>query len=102
MAIERVTETNDGVTTERVTEREAGPTTTVVKSGSGMGGMLIGLAVVALVAVIAYFLLSQNRNDEIRTEAVTGAASSVAESASSAASSVGEAAGKAAEAVNPD
>jgi hypothetical protein len=79
------------VTTERVVERPATHTTTVVdrdRGGGGMGGILIGLAVLIIVAIGAYFLLNANRNDAIRTDAVSGAASSV----SNAADSVGEAA----------
>ncbi|MCR5874807.1 hypothetical protein LRS10_11890 [Phenylobacterium sp. J426] len=93
MATERVTETSDGLTRERVIERDAGGGTTYVeRGGSGMGGVIIGIAVLALVAIVAFFLLQSSRNDAMRTDAVAGAASSVAESASSAADSVGDAA----------
>ncbi|HEY8617005.1 hypothetical protein [Phenylobacterium sp.] len=93
MATERMTERSDGVMSERVVERDAGGGTTYVeRRGSGMGGVLIGLAVLALVAIVAFFLLSQSRNDAIRTDAVTSAASSVADSASNAAGAVGDAA----------
>jgi hypothetical protein len=102
MATERVTERNDGVTNERVVERGEGGTTYVDRGGSGVGGVIIGIAVLALVAIVAFFLLNANRNDAIRTEAVTGAASSVAESASTAAESVGSAANQAAETVTPN
>lgn len=91
MATERVTERNDGTTRERVVERSEGGET-YVDRGSGFGGLILGLAVLALVAIVAFFLLNQSRNDDLRTSAVTGAASSVAESASSAANSVGDAA----------
>jgi hypothetical protein len=101
MAIERVTERNDGVVHERVVERDGGGTTYVDRGGSGLGGVIIGLAVLALVAIVAFFLLQANRNEAIRTEAVTSAASSVADSAATAANSVGDAATQAAEAVNP-
>jgi hypothetical protein len=99
MATERVTERPDG-STERVIERDGG-TTYVDRGGSGMGGVIIGIAVLALVAIVAFFLMTQNRNDTLRTSAVTGAASSVANSASRAADSVGNAAGNAADAANP-
>jgi hypothetical protein len=92
MATERVTERADGNTRERVVERDGGGTTYVDRGGSGVGGVIIGIAVLALVAIIAFFLLNQSRNDDLRTSAVTGAASSVAESASGAARSVGDAA----------
>ena len=92
MATERVTERSDGLTNERVVERDAGGTTYVERRGSGMGGVIIGIAVLALVAIVAFFLLQSSRNDAMRTDAVAGAASSVAESAGSAAESVGDAA----------
>lgn len=92
MATERVTERSDGLTNERVVERDAGGTTYVERRGSGMGGVIIGIAVLALVAIVAFFLLQSSRNDAIRTDAVSGAASSVAESAGTAAESVGDAA----------
>ncbi len=101
MATERVTERSDGVMTERVIERDAGTTYVDAGGGSGMGGVLIGIAVLALVAVVAFFLLQSNRNDTLRTEAVTGAASTVAESAAGAAQGVSNAASRAADAVKP-
>lgn len=97
MATERVTR-------ERIIERDTGGGTTYVDTGrgSGMGGVIIGIAILALVAIIAFFLLSSSRNDAIRTGAVTGAASSVAESASTAAGNVGAAADRAADSVAAD
>ena len=87
MASERMTESSDGPVRERVVERD------VERSGGGgVGGVIIGIAVLALVAIIAFFLLNQSRNDNMRTDAVAGAASSVAHSADSAAKSVGDAA----------
>ncbi|WP_205853692.1 hypothetical protein [Phenylobacterium deserti] len=101
MATERVTERSDGLTNERVVERDGGGTTTYVdRGGSGVGGVIIGIAVLALVAIVAFFLLSQSRNDAMRTDAVTSAASSVANSASNAAESVGDAANSAADSVS--
>lgn len=100
MATERVTETSDGVTRERVIERDAGGTTYVDRAGgSSLGGVIVGIAVLAMVAIVAFFLLQSNRNDAIRTDAVTSAASSVADSASNAADSVGNAANRAADTV---
>src|SRR5438128_3473524 len=98
MATERVTERNDGMTTERVVERDGGGTTYVDRGGSGVGGVIIGIAVLALVAIVAFFLMTQNRNDTLRTSAVTGAASSV----SHAADNVGSAASKAADSATPN
>ena len=102
MATERVTERSDGLTSERVVERDGGGTTYVDKGGgSGMGAVIIGIAVLALVAIVAFFLLQSGRNDAMRTDAVTSAASSVADSASNAANSVGNAAENTADAVTP-
>jgi hypothetical protein len=101
MATERVTETSDGLTRERVVERDAGGTTYVDRGGSGLGGVIIGIAVLAMVAIVAFFLLQSNRNDAIRTDAVSSAASSVADSATTAADSVGNAADRTADAVTP-
>ena len=90
MADERVTERTDGVNHERVIERGAGGSNPVIveRRGGGMGGviaLIIGLAVVAL---IAYFLLNMNRQEEVRTDAVSAAAESVG----NAAENVGDAA----------
>jgi hypothetical protein len=103
MATERVTERPDG-STERVVERDGG-TTYVDRGGSGVGGVIIGIAVLALVAIVAFFLLSANRNDTMRTSAVTGAASSVshaADNVGNAANNAGSAANNAADSVNPN
>jgi hypothetical protein len=80
--------------TERVTERSDGSTERVYvdRGGSGVGAVIVGIAVLALVAIVAFFLLNQSRNDNLRTSAVTSAASTVADSASGAAKSVGDAA----------
>jgi hypothetical protein len=43
------------------------------------------------VAIIAFFLMNANRNDAVRTDAVTSAAASVADSTAGAAKSVGDA-----------
>jgi len=94
MATERVT---------RVVERDPGSTTYVDNGGGrgGLGGVIIGIAVLALVAIVAFFLLDANRNDALRTNAVTSAASTVADSTATAARSVGDAATTAADSVNP-
>lgn len=95
MATERVTETEDGVVRERVIERGGG--TTVVERGGGFGGVLIAVAVIAVVALAGYFLINQNRRENAETAAI----SQVAESASGAAKSVGNAADAAAENIRP-
>jgi hypothetical protein len=96
MAIERVTERPDGTIRERIIERDGDGPIYVDRGGSGVGGVIIGIAVLALVAIIAFFLLNQSRNDNLRTSAVTGAAATVADSASSAAQNVGDSASTAA------
>ncbi|HEX3701350.1 MAG TPA: hypothetical protein VHV27_11840 [Phenylobacterium sp.] len=85
MATERVTERPDG-TRERVIERDSDRS--VDRGGSGVGGVIIGIAVLALVAIVAFFLLTQSRNDSLRTSAVTGAASSVSRAANNAAGAI--------------
>jgi hypothetical protein len=101
MATERVTTRSDGVTSERTVERDGGGTTYVQRGGSGVGAVVIGIALLALVAIVAFFMLNANRNDALRTDAVTSAASTVANSTADAAKSVGNAADNAAGAVNP-
>jgi hypothetical protein len=89
----RTIERSDGVTTERVTE-DGAPSTTYVEApsgGSGMGGVLAVIVVIAALAIAAYFFLNMSRNDAIRTQSVSDAASSVASSASRAADSAGQA-----------
>ena len=97
MATERTTTREDG-TTERVVERD-GPTY-IDRGGSGIGGVIIGVAVLALVAIIAFFLLNANRNDVLRTNATTSAAQAVADSANAAARDMGNAANTAAGSVS--
>jgi hypothetical protein len=46
--------------------------------GMGIGNALIGLGVLALVAVIAFVLMSHKRDQALRTGAVTSAASELA------------------------
>lgn len=53
----------------------------VDKGGSGMGGVIVGIAILALVAIVAFFLLQSSRHDEMRTNAVTSATSRVADTA---------------------
>jgi hypothetical protein len=71
------------------------PSTVIVERRSG-GGVAVGLIVLAIVLIglaAAYFMLNANREDRLRTDAISGAASSVAGSASRAADSVSDAAG---------
>jgi hypothetical protein len=49
-------------------------------SGLSVGGVLIGLGALALVAIVAFILMSARSNRALRTDAVTSAASSLAAS----------------------
>lgn len=63
-------------------------TTVVVEKRGGGAGTVIAIVIgLALVALIAWFLINQNRQDAVRTDAIAGAAESVA----GAADTVGEA-----------
>ena len=92
MATERVTERSDGVTAERTVERDGGGHTTVVERGGSGAGLLIALAVIAFLAIAAWFLWNASRNDAMEADAVSDAASSVAASVDNAADSVAGAA----------
>jgi hypothetical protein len=89
MADERITERTDGITSERTVERGGG-TTVVERRGGGAGWVLALIALIA-VGLLAWYLMSENRNESIRTEAVTDAAGTVADSAEKAADKVGDA-----------
>lgn len=86
------------MTETRVERTEtANPVIVERKSGSGAGTIIAVIVGLALVAIIAFFLLNMNRQEEVRTDAVSDAAASVA----GAADQVGDAAGRAADRVNP-
>jgi len=73
---DRVTERTDGETTERVTETGSGPV--VVERRGGGGGLLIGIAVLILVLIGAFYFLSErNRNERVKTDAISEAAKSI-------------------------
>lgn len=77
----------DEPTRERIVER---PATTVVESrGSGVG-VILGIIVIALVALAAYFLFVENESRE--TDAVVGAAQQVGDAAQDAADAAKDAA----------
>ncbi|MCE3288705.1 MAG: hypothetical protein K0R83_717 [Caulobacter sp.] len=98
----RTVERTDGVTTERETTRDGGSPVYVERSGGGgMGAVLIGIGVLALIAIVAFFLVNQQNSDALRTQAVTDAAANVSQSAADAASNVSGAANRAADAVTP-
>jgi hypothetical protein len=95
MAVERVTERDDGGVRERVVERDDEPVY-MERSGASIAGVIIGLAALALVAIVAFFLLSRTTSDELPTNAVTGPAAAVADSAATTARNVGDTASDAA------
>jgi hypothetical protein len=97
----RTIERNDGVTTERVTEDSPGVTYVETGGGSGIGGVVAVIAVIVALAIAAFFFLNMSRNDNLRTESVSDAASSVAGSVGKAADNVGDAAQRAADNVTP-
>lgn len=80
MADERVTERTDGVTTERVTETST-PHTTVVDRRGGGGSLVLGIILVGLLAVIAWFLFLRNDQEAAESSAIEGAATEVGETA---------------------
>jgi uncharacterized protein HemX len=83
--------------TERFTTDDGGNRTTIIERKSGGTGLIIGL-LLALVLIIGfgYFLVTQNRNEEIRTDAVAGAAQQVGDAAQDAGRAVSDAADRAA------
>lgn len=82
----------------RVERTETATPVIVERSGGSGAGTIIAVIVgLALVAIIAFFLLNMNRQEEVRTDAVSDAAASVA----GAADQVGDAAGRAADNVAP-
>eukprot|EP01030_Chromulinospumella_sphaerica_P013720 gene13720-13502_t len=101
--VDRVVERTDGVTTEREVTRETASSPVYVErsGGGGIGAVLIGIGVLALIAIVAFFLINQNNNDALRTEAVTDAAANVSQSAAKAADGVSSAAKQAADNVTP-
>ncbi|MBA15514.1 MAG: hypothetical protein CMN73_04070 [Sphingomonas sp.] len=64
------------------TTTEAPHTTVIERRGSG-AGILIGLAVLILVIVGAFYLINQTNNENAQTQAIEGAAQSVGDAADS-------------------
>lgn len=78
---------------DRFTENDGANRTTVVETRSGGSGLMIGLLLlIILVAGIAYFLFAQDRSEDVRTDAVVGAAQQVGDAAKDAGRSVSDAA----------
>jgi hypothetical protein len=55
----------------------------IQRGGFSVGNALIALGVLALAAILGFVLLSNHRNQALRTDAVTSAASSLAASSAS-------------------
>ncbi|MCA1748386.1 MAG: hypothetical protein ABR601_10335 [Parasphingopyxis sp.] len=99
MVDERITERDDGVTTERVVEHsESEPHTTVVERRGGGAGWII--AVILVIAVIAgiYLFSEFNQTEAVEADAVSEAASQVGDAAQQA----GDAADRAADSLTPE
>lgn len=64
------------------------PNTVVVERSGNGTGLMIGLALVILLAIAGYFVLNQTNNDNLRTDAVTSAAKDVGDSAEQAGGAV--------------
>lgn len=75
---------------EQVTET---PHTTVIERRSGGGATFIGIVLLIAVAVGAFYLFNKSQNDNVRTDAIAGAAKDVGDSAKK----VGDSASKAAD-----
>ena len=74
---------SDDRVTETTTTTAGGPHTTVVerRSGGSGSGLLIGLALLIAVAIGAFYLMNQSRNETVKTDAISDAARSVGDSA---------------------
>jgi hypothetical protein len=100
MIEERITETTDvhGNVTERTIERDTGPAAVTVNTApaasSGGSGMLIGILLIAVLAVGAYFLFANNENEARKDNAVAEAADNVGAAAEKAGNAVEKAADK--------
>lgn len=75
---------------DQVTET---PHTTVIERRGGGGAIFIGIVLLLALAVGAFFLFNQGKNDSMRTDAVTQAAAKVGDGAQK----VGDSAEKAAD-----
>ena len=75
---------------DRVTET---PHTTVIEKSGGGAGIFIGIILLIAVVIGGFYLMNQSKNDNIKTDAIAGAAKDVGDSAKK----VGDTAEKAAE-----
>lgn len=81
MAEERIVERDDGVTAERVTERNVGGTTTVVERRGGGGGLILGIIALIIVVVGAFYFLNNGTSETRKDDAIAQAARSVGDTA---------------------
>ena len=66
-------------------------TTVIERRGGGAAAIFIGLILLVAVAIGAFYLFNKSQNDNIRTDAVSGAADKIGDSAKK----VGDSAAKA-------
>lgn len=96
MVDKKVTTRTDGVVTEQIVETSDND---VHASSSGGAGLLVGLLILAAIALGVFYLMSMNNHEATQAEAVQGAAQNVSQSVEKAAGEVGAAANDAADAV---
>ena len=100
MVQERIVETTDaqGTVVERAYERDTGPASVTVNTGTSGGGsgfgMIIGLLLLGALVVGAYLLFANNSSEERKDNAVAEAAGNVGEAAQKAGDAVEKAADK--------
>jgi hypothetical protein len=70
---------------DRITQT---PHTTVIERRGSGGGLLIGLAVLIVVAVAAYFMIARGDSETAKNNAITSAAKSVESTADKAGSAI--------------
>lgn len=80
MATQQTTERDDGVTTERTTTIQDNGAAAPARSG-GATGLIATIAIIALLAIVGYFLWQANNREAVETDAVTNAAENVGEAA---------------------
>ncbi|MCW3848366.1 hypothetical protein OF829_14065 [Sphingomonas sp. LB-2] len=86
---------DDDVTTT-TTPNSPGQTTIIERRGGGGGmGLMIGFILLVALAIGAFYLINQNRNEAVKTDAISDAAKGVEK----AAGKVGDAAEKAGDAI---
>lgn len=73
-------------------ERDTAPQTVIIERTGGGAGMLIGIAVLIVAVVGAYFLIVRNNSATAKDNAIAGAAKSVERTANTASVAVDRAA----------